>query len=108
MSEFGLNIVSAALFKLAEEGEISIEEAKILKCLTESGKMKLFSIAQRIGLNSGEIYRPLANLLERKIVAEENDSYFVEGVWEVMGKLLLLTEEKQKTEAIILEATARE
>lgn len=88
MSEFGLNIVGAALFRLAEEGEITIEEAKILKCLAENGKMKLFSIAHRAGMDSAEIYRPLASLLERELVKAENDSYFVEDVWEVLGKLI--------------------
>ncbi len=98
MSEFRLNIVSAALFRLAEEGEITIEEAKILKCLTENGKLKLFSIAHRAGMDSAEIYRPLASLLERELVKEENDSYFVEDVWRVMGKLIGKEDEKNELE----------
>lgn len=104
MGEFKLNIVGAALFKLAEEGELTIEEAKILKCLTENGKMKLFSIAHRVGLNSAEIYRPLANLLKRKLVGEENDSYFVEDVWDVMGKLMQITEGTYKAELLVAKA----
>ena len=88
-----MNIIETALYKLAVQNKISLEQAKILKQLYNNTPAPAYFISEKTGLNKSEVVIEINDLIEREIVSEKFGFYFVKNFEEMLSELI----RKEKT-----------
>ncbi|MCR4336055.1 MAG: hypothetical protein NUV57_06005 [archaeon] len=83
-----MNIIETALYKLAIEKKISLEQAKILKHLYNSPPIPAYFISKKTGLRENEVVIEINELAERRIVSEKFGFYFVNNFEEMLSELI--------------------
>ncbi|MBI4044202.1 MAG: hypothetical protein HY392_00670 [Candidatus Diapherotrites archaeon] len=86
-----MNLKKLALYRLAEQNRLSVEEAKTLNALFEK-PLDFMQIAQATNLETKEITEALRQLKKKSIVQQDNGKYSADFLW-AMEKLMQEKEE---------------
>jgi len=83
-----VKLFELALFKLAESGKISLEQAKILKTVREKRACSAETLSKESGVEEPNFTIEIVDLLERKIVSQKAGIYFCENFAEKLSQLI--------------------
>jgi len=90
-----LNVIQTALYKLAFQGNVSLEQAKIIHSLYTKKCLSQHSIKEQTGLTPETIAIELYDLVEKTIVSEKGGIYYCENAIEKISEMI--KEEHQET-----------
>jgi len=96
----GMNLMETALYKLASEGKISLEQAKILNAIRKKRAVHSSRMAEETGEDLVSLTPELFDLEERKIIEQKNGIYYCED-FEMKISELIRKEETEKIETKI-------
>jgi len=95
-----MNLMETALYKLASEGKISLEQAKILNAIRKKRAVHSSRMAEETGEDLVSLTPELFDLEERKIIEQKNGIYYCED-FEMKISELIRKEETEKIETKI-------
>ena len=89
MGVFGtMTIIETALFKLAQEGKISIEQAKILNVLRKKNVLSFPKLLKQTGEETAILTIELLDLIDRKMIFQKNELYYASNIEETISQLI--------------------
>ena len=83
-----MNLVETALFKLAQEGKISIEQAKILNVLRKKNVLSFPKLLKQTGEETAILTIELLDLIDRKMIFQKNELYYASNIEETISQLI--------------------
>ena len=83
-----MNLVETALFKLAQEGKISIEQAKILNVLCKKKVLSFPKLLEQTGEETAILTIELLDLIDRKMIFQKNELYYASNIEETISQLI--------------------
>ena len=83
-----MNIIETALFKLAQEGKISIEQAKIINVLRKKKVLSFPKLLEQTGEETAILTIELLDLIDRKMIFQKNELYYASNIEETISQLI--------------------
>ena len=83
-----MRLIDSALFRLALEGTLTLDEARALKVLYDKKNCSAHIIETETGLEEESVFLAMNNLVQRKIVTESKGIFFVEDFEDKISELI--------------------